>query len=201
MKKPKKYKLTYQLDKEIIGNIWDYIGKVDAICITINLYFKDGKNIMGAGIAKEAKERYPEIDHSIAFVHDTFGSEMCHIIKCDMSDPYRIGGTKIITFPTKPAWIRVNKTKSNVLPFYRIKPFVTVGKDIPGYMGYSDIDLIKKSAATLRYTLDALRNLWSCVLIPRPGCSHGGLKWEDVKEVLKEDGLYNMNQVTFISKG
>lgn len=199
--KPKKHKLSYQLNKEITGNIWDYIGKVDGICITINLYFKDGKNIMGAGIAKEAKERYPGIDHNIAFVHDTFGAEMCHIMQCDMSNPHQIGGTKIITFPTKPAWIRVNKSKSNVLPFYRTKPFVFAGRDIPGYMGYSDLRLIKKSAASLRYVLDALRNLWKIVLIPRPGCSHGGLDWEDVKEVLIEDGLYNMDQVTFISKG
>jgi hypothetical protein len=200
MKKPKRFKLTSNFEKEMVGNIWDYIGKVDGICITINLYFKDGKNIMGAGIAKEAKERYPGIDHDIAFTHDTFGMETIHIIKCDLSNPKKIGGTKIITFPTKPAWIRVNKSKSNVLPFYRTKPFVFSGKDIPGYMGYSDLRLIKKSAENLRYVLDALRGLWQRVLIPKPGCSNGGLQWDDVKAVLKEDGLYHLDQVTFISK-
>lgn len=46
---------------EIVGNIWD--SDVDAICITTNgTVMSNGRNIMGGGIALEAKQRVPDID-------------------------------------------------------------------------------------------------------------------------------------------
>lgn len=205
MKKPKRFNLISQFEKEIKGNIWDFMGECNVICITINLFMKNGKNIMGAGIAKEAKDRFEGIDHDIAFVYDTFGFGTYL-----MATEYRtkrkgdiitgINCTHIFTFPTKPAWIRVNKSRSNVLPYYRTKPFVFAGKDIPGYMGYSDIELIKKSASSLKSMIEASMFL-KRVILPKPGCSHGGLKWEDVREELKEVGLYQLDAIQFIEKG
>jgi len=45
----------------------------------------------------------------------------------------------------------------------------------------SDLGLIQRSAAKLR----PLTSLMNNVVIPRPGCSNGGLRWEDVKPILE----------------
>jgi len=199
----KKHKLIPSIEKEIKGNIWDYIGKCDAMCIPINLYMKDEKNIMGAGLAKELKERYPEIPHSIFFIYNNFGFDIHilmteHLTKSKNNIITGINTTLILGFPTKPEWIRVNKSRSNVLPYYKTKPFVFAGKDIPGYMGYSDLKLIKKSATILKRKIEITG--WK-VILPKVGTGKGELEWKNVKKVLEEVGLYQMNEVTIIEKG
>lgn len=46
----------------------------------------------------------------------------------------------------------------------------------------SDIELIKKSADSLNKV--AIENPNKKYLLPRPGCSNGNLKWEDVKPII-----------------
>jgi len=49
--------------KEIQGNVWDLLDDTSAVCIlTNNVVLKNGKNIMGAGIAKEAVMRNPGLE-------------------------------------------------------------------------------------------------------------------------------------------
>jgi len=38
-------------------------------------------------------------------------------------------------------------------------------------------------------------------MLPKVGTGKGELEWKDVKEVLKEVGLYQMDEVTIIEKG
>lgn len=45
----------------------------------------------------------------------------------------------------------------------------------------ADIDLIKASAYEIQER--ALRS-WETILMPRPGCGNGNLKWEEVKPVI-----------------
>ena len=47
----------------------------------------------------------------------------------------------------------------------------------------SDIQLIEKSARELMTLIE--ENDWKLVALPRPGCSNGGLRWEDVKKVIE----------------
>lgn len=47
------------------GNMWDVFGKTDLFLITTNpVVRKDGYAVMGAGIAKQAATKYPEIPKS-----------------------------------------------------------------------------------------------------------------------------------------
>ena len=48
----------------------------------------------------------------------------------------------------------------------------------------SDINLIKQSAIQLKEAFDKQIKK-PIIMLPRPGCSNGGLKWEDVKEVIE----------------
>ena len=48
--------------EEIAGNIWDYYDKGHWIVITTNgTVKKNGENVMGAGIAKQASQRFPTL--------------------------------------------------------------------------------------------------------------------------------------------
>lgn len=47
-----------------------------------------------------------------------------------------------------------------------------------------DRRLIRQSAAELRYLAD--QNGWQQIVVPRPGCGGGGLRWEEVRPILVE---------------
>jgi len=93
--------------KEIIGNAFSnpYLEEVDAICITTNVTTKrNGKAVMGAGIAKDAKSRFHGIDEDLGKIIREKGSavrpirnETFHIGKITKEIP-------IICFPVKFEW-------------------------------------------------------------------------------------------------
>lgn len=210
-RKPKKYKLEKilitqpiePLEKEIKGNILDYVGKRKAICITTNCFVKkNGDNVMGKGNAKDFKDAYPDLPASIG-ISLKFGTGPSIVKSIPTISNKEIKNTYIITFPTKPDYVIVEKGMANILPFYRDK--CIKGQKVPGFMAYSDLELIRKSADLLNFTINIFKkhniNDWKCgVVVPKPGIESGGLKWKDVKKVLKETGLYDNPMVQFIEK-
>ena len=128
---------------EIVGDIWDQ--QCDWLCITTNgIVKKDGRAVMGAGIALQAKQRYPNIDLILAKKIKERGNVVSSLVKD--------GKKVIIAFPTKNDW-----------------------------RDSSDIGLIIQSAEQLRkhFFNNILKPL---VMLPRPGCSNGGLEWTEVRE-------------------
>jgi len=80
--------------KECKGNIWEYPS--DAICITTNgIVKKDGRLVMGGGIALEVVQRYPEIDLTLGRYVKAYGNR-CFYIPIDLYNHF-----VIISFPTK----------------------------------------------------------------------------------------------------
>jgi len=65
-----------------------------------------------------------------------------------------------------------------------------------GWWEDSDISLIERSTQELVALVD--KSGWKSVIIPRPGCNNGRLKWSKVKPVLKK---YLDNRFTVISFG
>lgn len=132
--------------KEIKGDLLEVMatGEYDGFCVTTNGQVRaNGKAVMGAGIAKIARDNFKGIDERFGMILQKYGHYVCHL------GEYKYG--KILTFPTKNHW--------------RDK---------------SDIELIKKSALQLEELIE--KHGYSNILLPRPGCSNGGLSWEYVKE-------------------
>ena len=83
---------------EITGNLWDYFGKEGYICCipTNGVVNKLGKNIMGAGLAKEANQRLSnssfKLDEAVGKLINKKGNHVVGV---------KIGDNKIIMFPTK----------------------------------------------------------------------------------------------------
>ena len=150
-------------------NIWNQINKSDIICVTTNLCLAKDKAIMGAGIAKQAADRYPDCASIL-------GQALASGKRC----PTKIaqdGKTEIWSFPTKLATVQFEQ----LLPQYKTKyKRQDPNSFYPGWMGYSDLQLIVESAIQLKASTAN-----KIVAIPRPGCGKGGLEWERVKTFLE----------------
>jgi hypothetical protein len=89
--------------KEFIGNMWDIIA--DAYCITTNNDIKiNGKAVMGAGVALEAKNMFKNCDAYLA----EFIKKNGHIVGAFYTSttfiPDKKLGVDLISFPTKYHW-------------------------------------------------------------------------------------------------
>ena len=78
----------------IKGNIIDFIGKTDIVCVTTNGIVKsNGELVMGGGCAKTFKELYPQIPQILGTKVRKDGN-LCYT--CGQSN-----NTYIVSFPTK----------------------------------------------------------------------------------------------------
>jgi len=134
--------------KNVKGNAWDVYLDYDALCITTNGTVKNnGECVMGAGIAKTAKEKFPKVPRILGTYIKKYGNR-CFIIG-------KINNTHLVSFVVKHNWWE-----------------------------NADIKLIKKSCKEVSEMADKFG--WNKILLPRPGCGNGKLKWEDVEPVLQE---------------
>lgn len=141
---------------ELKSNYWDVAEKYDVLVCTTNSVLKsNGELVMGAGIAKDFKDRYPDLPRF-------FGGQMCK------------NTSKLI----------------NGWPFYGIMSvFDIIDKQTLialqtkyHYKDKSPLDLIVRSCEMLKEYCD--KYYINKVLMTRPGCGNGGLKWEDVKPAI-----------------
>lgn len=140
--------------KEIYGNLWDWWEDYDAVVITTNGYItKKGEAVMGRGIAKEAKDRFPALPKFL-------GDQLKQKGNITLLYPM-LFAPHIITLPVKPQYGPNSEM---------------------GWQAKADIDLIVQSIHRMN---DIYAPLYGSILMPRPGCGNGGLKWEDVKPVIE----------------
>lgn len=82
--------------EEIYGDIWEYHAKGHPITITTNGYVNSrGQCVMGRGIAKQAKIKFPELPYDIAN----------HLRKLGNTVGY-YPNYNLFSFPTKHVWYR-----------------------------------------------------------------------------------------------
>jgi hypothetical protein len=162
--------------QEITGDLWQpstWKPKLDLnefdrvwLCITTNgAIKKNGAAVMGAGLAKDAKQKFPNID-SILGERIAYGGNCVHRLK-------RIERTNkgtcidVYSFPTKHHWRErsdlalVKSSASKLVQIYH-------------------------------EALDRKEN--NLVVMPRPGCGNGKLDWHSqvkpaIEPILKEPNL------------
>lgn len=168
--------------REKRGSIWKYLEEPNtAICITTNASVtKSGEAVMGAGVARQAKERFPEIPKRLGLFltmnAERFGVEN----ETQWNIPYLIWHEPMIfSFPTKPSRVRSTPDNDHVMERYRdVPPDVW----LPGWQALSDLSTITRSAERLAHIVQGT-NLEQVVL-PQPGCGFGGLGWFLVRETI-----------------
>jgi len=165
---------------EIDGDL--FAQKCDAICIPTNgALDTGGRSVMGAGVAKAAKDRFPNLPREIGKRIRMFGHAV-HLVTVGSNPQLSRSRIRyhIISFPTKPSKIFIEEGWDNVLPRYRQKGSGTLV--LPGWKGYANLNIIKHSSEELVELTN--KEQWSRVCLPRVGCGQGGLKWSEVRDVL-----------------
>jgi hypothetical protein len=156
--------------KNIKGNLFDQ--QADAICITTNGFVKaNGECVMGRGCAQEAVKRWPGIDKTLGTLIHLSGN-IVQIIGINIK-------YKIVAFPVKPTTARFNG--NNAVRHMASK--FTIGELIPGWAAKAMPSIIENSAQEL-LTLANECN-WQRIVLPRPGCGAGELKWSEIEPMLQ----------------
>ena len=151
-----KFKVEY-------GDIFDYVGKADCICVTTNGTIKsNGELVMGAGIAKQFYDRYQKFDIARVLANKLYKGtplKTMHVVNPADNICYKAidakdnNGTYVLSFPTKHH-----------------------------FMDKGDLDLIIKSAKRAMVFAD-MYNLKS-IILPSPGTGCGKLNEDDVYKEL-----------------
>ncbi len=134
---------------EAVGDLWKHPARFKVVPINWTLN-KRGALVMGAGVAKQAADRYPELPYDLGkFVRmrtrDSLGPT-----------PVFVARYNVIALPTKTDW----RFRSEL-------PFVE--------------KMIQLLAESVFCTPPGPHRE---VVMPRPGCGLGGLRWEeDVKPI------------------
>ncbi|TXT66101.1 MAG: hypothetical protein BAJALOKI3v1_50101 [Promethearchaeota archaeon] len=85
------------------GNIFNEVGQCDALCITTNgALRKNGNGICGAGIAKQARDKWGFIEKRLGKSIKKHGNKVMPLLIDN--------NTTIVAFPTKEHW----KDNSNI---------------------------------------------------------------------------------------
>lgn len=150
--------------KEITGNIFEV--DADAICVTTNGVVKNnGELVMGAGIAKQFAERYPGLAKYLGECVKEHGNVPC------------------VCFIRAPRFLTNSQTgESYENPAFEGRALVSLPTKWH-WTQSSDMSLIIKSLEML--VIEANARNWKKIVLPRPGCGLGGLKWEVVKAVIE----------------
>ena len=145
----------------------------DAMAITTNGFLKkNNESVMGRGCARQLADLYPWMPRELGRAIGEHGN-------CVNPIGYH-RGTKIYSFPVKP--ISVVFDGKNAVGHMARK--FRKGETIPGWAAVAQLDLIELSARQLKQLADKENH--ERILIPRPGCGAGELKWEDVRPVLND---------------
>lgn len=153
--------------REAQGNIWDMVGEGDAIVITINGDLtKEGRLVMGAGIALEAKQRIKGIDRIWGDYVARKGLHVTGLFPVHFNPRW-----DAYAFPTKYHW----RDKADIdLIVESAKQLVEIEAKEQAV-----VERLRYSQPDKQWN-DVHPNIW----LPRPGCGYGGLRWEDVKPLL-----------------
>lgn len=150
--------------REMYGDLWTIADDmaVSAVCITTNGFVKpDGRLVMGRGVAQQARDRLKGIDRQFGSHVLSYGLQVASIARTGLS-------YEVVAFPVKPIQGPTGR---------------------PGWMEPADMALIERSTRELVEMADKgmphTWTKWHTVLLPRPGCGAGGLRWADVKSVIE----------------
>ena len=154
------------------GNIFN--EDCDALCITTNGFVKKNREaVMGRGCALEAAKQLPILPKILGYQLITHGNQV-HYLTC-------VNTVAVVSFPVKP--IEAPFVDGLNVVRHMVGKFKE-GDYVPGWALQADPCLIANSCLQLVKMTDAYG--WKKVVLPRPGCGAGELKWDDIMPILEE---------------
>lgn len=171
--------------RELVRDLFSFTkDEADAICITTNGWVtRGGLAVMGRGVALLASRRWPGVVEIVGRAISRNG----HVVQRVTNDHKALdfGGRNhllpwhLVSFPVKPVELKVT-SPNQIVPHKRSEFYP--GMVAPGWMCLADENLIRRSVAQLVMLTDEMG--WKRVVLPRPGCGSGELRWEAVGALL-----------------
>lgn len=162
----------------IRSNIVDLWKQNRIVCVTTNGFVKkNGEAVMGRGNALAMAQTIPELPKLLGNFITKYGNRVGFIYK-----------RSIIAFPVKPVTGNYENLLSHIKNRYK-----KTNKNIPGFYCKADLNIIETSMEQLNSLIYKFK--LEEVYLPLPGCSNGGLKFEDVENILKK----GVSQIKFCS--
>ena len=144
---------------EITGDIWKFHAKGKLTILTTNgVRNSRGECVMGAGIAKQAKVKFPYFPRVLGDHLVKYGNVVGIFPECGF-----------ITFPVKDHW--ADQADMDLIE--------RSARDLHRLIATVD-GFTNRLSETMGVWLDSSIPIVSV----RPGCGNGGLKWADVKPVI-----------------
>jgi len=167
--------------QEVIGDIWDYWLDMYLIAIPVNGFVKkNGRAVMGMGLAKQARERILGIDLVLGEAIKREGWANIYWL-----------APGIVSFPVK----RDHAIYDGTSVVRHMRGRLTIGDPAPGWALKAETAIIESSLRKLqrlnRHVHVSTPYLihYSNVVIPRVGCGAGELDWVvDVKPLCERCG-------------
>lgn len=147
--------------REATGNIWDLVQPTEAIVITTNgTVTKEGRGVMGRGIALEAKQKVKGIDKMLGHYLVSQGNHAWYLARAaEWSGGPQYG---LICMPVKHQWHQDADPELIVRSAQEMVELANREQHIAGP--------------------DEWANIW----MPRPGCGNGRLDWSLVKPLIED---------------
>ena len=153
------------------GDMWESFPESDLFLVTGNsVVKKDGTLVMGRGIAKEAKERYPQF-------------------------PLAAG-----QYLSRHQEYRKNKPYGLLLNVYKMCPKLGVFQVKAHYKDKASIELIRYSTMLLSIYIKKYESMINTVNLNFPGIGYGGLDRKEVLPILEEFLSDSAQKVTIWEK-
>lgn len=147
--------------KRRVGNIWDCLTEGYLVVIPVNIGWKrDGTNVMGRGLAKAARDRYPACARWLGQRHKSLFERNTPFDDASWIIPFP--GESLIFFPTKP----LNKEQ----------PWASWKSD-------SDPELISNLLA--KFPQEAAARAWDKIAVPLLGAGLGNLARDAMEKIIE----------------
>lgn len=154
------------------GNI--FYEDCDALCIPVSGFVKKNREaVMGRGCALEAAKQLPMLPKILGYQLITNGNQVHYLTY--------VNTVAVVSFPVKP--VEAPYVDGLNVVRHMVGKF-KIGDYVPGWALHAESKIIANSCLQLVSMTDAYG--WKKVVLPRPGCGYGELKWDDIEPILKD---------------
>ena len=151
----------------------DILTLVDkgAIGIPTNGYVsRNGVGVMGAGLAKQAKIKFPGIEYDLGNLLKTEGNQVGWIRRRTFK---KVEQENLVAIPVKPCFLKIDVEEQKEFIIHRMRDHYKIGDCVPGFHCMADLFIIRRSLEQLIRFIE--KHSLERVFIPLLGCGNGGL--------------------------
>lgn len=154
-------------------DILDYLNEGTIGIPTNGFITRNGSGVMGDGLAKQAKDRFPGIEYDLGRLLKTEGNQIGWIRRRTFLKVEQVEQENLIAIPVKPCSLKISTEEQKEFIIPRMRDSYKIGDCVPGFHCMADLFIIMRSLEQLIRFIE--KHSLERVFIPLLGCGNGGL--------------------------